>query len=70
MRQLGGGENEALRAWTGRDNAPIAVYEDEPGRDGWAEILDLAERLDPDTLPLDLCLVVGGDGWMLGRVMA
>ncbi len=48
VRQLGGGENDALRAWTGRDNAPIAVYEDEPGRDGWAEILDLAERLNPE----------------------
>lgn len=56
VRQLGGGENEALRAWTGRDNAPIAVYEDEPGRDGWAEILDLAERLDPAPrlIPADL----------------
>lgn len=56
VRQLGGGENDALRAWTGRDNAPIAVYEDEPGRDGWAEILDLAERLraEPRLIPADV----------------
>jgi len=56
VRQVGGGENYALRAWTGRDNAPIAVYEDEPGRDGWAEILDLAERLAPEPrlIPSDL----------------
>jgi hypothetical protein len=56
VRQLGGGENDALQAWTGRDNAPIAVYENEPGRDGWAEILDLAERLEPTPrlIPADL----------------
>jgi hypothetical protein len=56
VRQLGGGENDALRAWTGRDNAPIAVYEDEPGRDGWADILELAERLKPAPrlIPIDL----------------
>ncbi len=56
VRQLGGGENDALRSWTGRDNAPIAVYENEPGRDGWAEILDLAERLAPEPrlIPTDL----------------
>lgn len=48
VRQSAGQANEALRAWTGRDNAPVAVYEDEPPRDGWAEILALAERLAPE----------------------
>lgn len=40
--------NEALLAWTGHSNAPIAVYEDERPRAGWAEILFLAERLAPE----------------------
>ena len=47
VRQLGGGGNDALREWTGRDNAPVAVYNDEPARDGWSDILALAERLAP-----------------------
>ena len=33
------------RAWTNRHNAPVAMYEDEPPRSGWAEIVALAERL-------------------------
>jgi glutathione S-transferase len=36
---------EAVRAWTGSHNAPVAVYDAEPPRTGWAEILTLAERL-------------------------
>ena len=34
--------------WTGCANAPAAIYEDEPPRSGWAEILLLAERLAPE----------------------
>lgn len=47
--------NEALVAWTGRRNAPVAVYDDEPAVDGWLEILVLAERLGsgPSLLPDD-----------------
>lgn len=48
VRQLGGLPNEALARWTGSDNAPVAVYEDERPRSGWAEILLLAERLAPE----------------------
>jgi glutathione S-transferase len=48
VRQLAGGSNEALRAWTGRDDAPVAVWNDEPPRHGWAEIALLAERLAPE----------------------
>jgi len=33
------------RAWTQRHNAPVALYDDEPPRSGWAEIVALAERL-------------------------
>ena len=36
---------EAIRAWTGSHNAPVAVYDAEPPRTGWAEILALGERL-------------------------
>jgi hypothetical protein len=38
----------AVRSWTGVHNAPVALYEDEPPRSGWAEILALAERLQPE----------------------
>ncbi len=42
--------------WTGRPNAPVAMYDDEPPRSGWAEILLLAERLapEPQLIPADL----------------
>jgi glutathione S-transferase len=55
VRQLGGLPNEALKRWTGMDNAPIAVYENERPRAGWAEILLLAERLapQPSLVPAD-----------------
>lgn len=48
VRQQGGAPNDALFAWTGHRNAPVAVYEDEPPRVGWVEILQLAERLAPE----------------------
>lgn len=48
VRQDAGMENTELRAWTGRDNAPIAICEEEPARDGWSDILALAERLAPE----------------------
>lgn len=37
-----------IQAWTGVSSAPIAIYDDEPPRSGWAEILELAERLQPE----------------------
>ena len=47
--------NEDLKAWTGHRNAPVAIWNDEPARAGWADILMLAERLNPDPplLPAD-----------------
>ena len=39
--------NEDLVAWTGHRNAPVAVWEDEPGRSNYLDILALAERLKP-----------------------
>ena len=51
--------NEDLVDGTGFRNAPVAVYQDEPGVAGWIEILMLAERLGdqfgsgPSLLPSD-----------------
>jgi len=56
VRQVGGMPNEELLHWTGHDNAPIAIFEKEAPRDGWAEILFLAERLaaKPALIPEDI----------------
>lgn len=35
-------------AWTGTYNAPVALFDTEPARSGWAEILELGERLAPE----------------------
>lgn len=44
------GENPVTE-WSGSTSAPVAIYEDEAPRPGWADILHLAERLEP-TPPL------------------
>jgi len=48
-------DNEALKNWAGQLSGPVVVYDDEPPRSGWAEILMLAERLAPSPalLPLE-----------------
>jgi len=48
VAQEAAGENAELKAWTGHANAPVAVYDDEVPRAGWAEILQLAERIAPE----------------------
>lgn len=40
-------QSEALKEWVGQRSGPVAVYEQERPRAGWAEILLLAERLAP-----------------------
>ncbi len=40
-------DSDALKTWAGRLSAPVAVFEDERPRSGWAAILLLAERLAP-----------------------
>lgn len=40
-------DEPALVKWAGELSGPIAVYEDEAPRSGWADILLLAERLAP-----------------------
>jgi glutathione S-transferase len=48
-------DSPALKEWAGQRSGPVAVYDDEPPRAGWAEILLLAERLapEPSLLPAD-----------------
>jgi glutathione S-transferase len=48
-------ENELLKEWAGRLSGPVAIYDQEQPRAGWAEILMLAERLAPipSLLPAD-----------------
>jgi glutathione S-transferase len=48
VAQQPGGANAELLAWTDQTSAPVAAYEAEPPRTGWAEILHLAERLAPE----------------------
>ena len=56
VAQAGGEENTELVAWTGHRNAPIALYNNEPPRVRWNEIVELGERLGrgPSLLPLDI----------------
>lgn len=77
VRQRAGQIDEALRRWTGQTSAPVAMYESERARSGWAEILMLAERLEPSprlipedprerAMMLGLCFEICGEeglGW-------
>jgi glutathione S-transferase len=47
--------NDAMAEWTGERGGPVAMFDAEPPRGGWAEILLLAERLaaKPALLPAD-----------------
>jgi hypothetical protein len=55
VEQKPGGHNPELVEWTRHRNAPIALYENEPPRVRWLELLDLAERLGsgPSLVPED-----------------
>ena len=48
-------DSEPLKDWAGQRSGPVAIYEQERPRSGWAEILLLAERLAPapPLLPAD-----------------
>jgi glutathione S-transferase len=48
VRQALGEANGELRAWTGHDNAPQAIWQDEPARTSWESLIYLAERLAPE----------------------
>lgn len=51
-----GGENRALREWTGQTLAPVAIMDEEPPLPALSDILWLAERLAPEPalIPSDL----------------
>jgi glutathione S-transferase len=53
--QQGGGDNAALKEWTGQTSAPVAVYENLPPACHWYDLLMLAERLAPERplVPMD-----------------
>jgi len=40
-------DSDALNEWAGQQTGPVAIYENEPPRSGWSEILLLAQRLAP-----------------------
>jgi glutathione S-transferase len=40
--------DKEVKHWTRSRNAPAAMYDDEPARTGWSDILELAERLAPE----------------------
>jgi hypothetical protein len=48
-------DSEPLKEWAGQRSGPVAIYENERPRSGWAEILLLAERLarTPSLLPAE-----------------
>jgi glutathione S-transferase len=48
-------DSEPLKLWAGQRSGPVAIYDEERPRSGWAEILLLAERLAPEPalLPAD-----------------
>ena len=48
-------DSEPLKQWAGQRSGPVAIYDGERPRSGWAEILLLAERLAPapTLLPAD-----------------
>ena len=47
VRQTAATVDPKLVEWTRQSSAPVAIYENERPRSGWAEILFLAERLAP-----------------------
>lgn len=48
-------DSEPLKEWAGQRSGPVAIYDNEQPRGGWAEILLLTERLapSPSLLPTD-----------------
>lgn len=48
-------DSEPLKEWAGQRSGPVLIYNDEPPRARWAEILLLSERLapNPSLLPKD-----------------
>lgn len=63
--------DEEQVGWTGSQSAPVVMYNDEPPRHGWVDILMLAEKLapEPSLLPLstrDRALAIGLSHELMG----
>jgi len=83
VEQVPGGENEALKRWTGQNSAPCAMLDDERPRAHWSELILLAERLAPEprvvpedederTLMFGICHELCGEhglGWSLRLIL-
>jgi len=72
VEQIPYSENAELVAWTGVRNQPQAIWNDEPVRSSWLDILNLAERIKPEPrlLPEDSderALVVGVSNELCGE---
>lgn len=48
VHQDGGGENAALQEWTGQRSAPVLVADDLPPACHWLDLINLADRLQPE----------------------
>ena len=64
--------DEAQTGWTGSQSAPVVMYNDEPPRHGWVDLLMLAEKLapEPSVLPLatrDRALAIGLSHELMGQ---
>lgn len=55
VHQEGGGENLALKEWTGQTAAPVAVYNELPPVSHWLDLVMFLDRIAPDKplLPAD-----------------
>lgn len=55
IRHRAGEANAGLVAWTGINNAPVAVLGNDAPRPGWSDILVMAERIAPmpSLIPID-----------------
>nr|HEX4313379.1 hypothetical protein [Kofleriaceae bacterium] len=54
-----------LAAWTGVDNVPVVLHDDEPARTNWAAIVGLVARLAPGTvLPAAVAERAEVMGWL------
>ncbi|MEO1043206.1 MAG: hypothetical protein AAFX52_13045 [Pseudomonadota bacterium] len=65
-------DDKAQLAWTGHDSAPAAVYNDEPAKSSWNDLLFLFERLQPEPSllpvdPLDRALMLGLSHEVMGE---
>ena len=83
VAQYPGADNEDLVAWTGIRNAPIALFDAEPPRTNFQDIVALAERLAPTPALIPdstedrwFCFAISNDicgergyGWMRRHVM-